>query len=207
MVRREGEDAVKPADLATRLGQGSIVAAAAKVFARAGFVDTRVEDILTAAGVARRTFYRYFSSKESVLAAVYEVATAELIHAIRALPTREPLLALRHGLDLYLDYHVENGALLRVLIEQAMASDSPLAAPRRHFRGKLVKLLDEAVRATTGEVHPPILYLALISALEGTSLELLAGTSSPADVARAKQAMHLVLDRVLAPKEHPALRR
>jgi hypothetical protein len=49
------------------------------------------------------------------------------------------------------------------------------------------------------EAHPPMLYLALISALEGTSLELLATEARPADVARAKKVMRLILDRVLAP--------
>lgn len=187
-----------PPSLTTRLGRAPIVVAAAKVFARSGFADTRVEDVLAAAGVARRTFYRYFASKEDVLAAVYELAATELVNAMRSLPKDDPIAALRHGLDLYLDYHVENGALLRVLIEQAVASDSPLAAPRRQFRAALVSLMDEAVRATTGEKHPPILYLALISALEGASLELVAAGATARDVAEAKRVMRVILTRVLA---------
>jgi len=184
--------------LAARIGQGGVIAAAAKVFARHGFADTRVEDILAEAGVARRTFYKYFSSKEDVLAAVYELATGELVKAMRDARGGEPIVAVRHGLDLFLDYHVENAALLRVLVEQAMFSDSPLAAARRRFREDLVQLLDAAVRATTGESHDPILYLALLSALEGVSLELFASDVTPAHVARAKKAMHLLLERVVA---------
>lgn len=188
------------ATLATRIGQGPIVAAAATVFARRGFADTRVEDILGESGIARRTFYKYFSSKEDVLAAVYEFATGELLKAMREVPSPEPLLGVRRGLDLFLDYHVENAALLRVLVEQAILSDSPLAAARRRFRADLVQLIDVAVRASTGETHDPMLYAALVSALEGTSLDLFATDVSAKTVERAKRVMHLLLERVLGPR-------
>src|SRR5262245_18255916 len=96
--------------LTTRLGQGFIVSAAGKVFARRGFDATRVEDILQAAPVARRTFYKYFSSKEDVLAAIYELATGELLKTIRAVSSDDPLQAMRRGLDAYLDYHMKNAS-------------------------------------------------------------------------------------------------
>ena len=188
----------KPGTLATRIGQAGVIAAAAKVFARLGFERTRVEDILAEAGVARRAFYKQFSSKEDVLAAVYELATGELLKAMRGVRSDEPLIAMRHGLDLYLDYHVENAPLLRVLVEQALLSDSPLASARRRFREDLVRILDAAVTASTGESHDPMLYAALISALEGTSLDLFATDISAPLVARAKGVMHLLLERVLA---------
>jgi AcrR family transcriptional regulator len=185
--------------LSTRFAQGGIIAAAAKVFARLGFAATRVEDILEAAGVARRTFYKYFTSKEDVLSAVYDLATGELLRALRSIPASVPLETLGRGLDLYLDYHIENAALLKVLVEQAIRSDSPLAEARRRFRVDVAQLLDGAVRATTGEAHDPMLYAALISALEGLSLDLLATQASKAEVKRAKQVMHLLLLRVLGP--------
>jgi TetR/AcrR family transcriptional regulator len=191
---------MKPAEaspLSTRIGQGGVIAAAAKVFAQRGFTETRVEDILEEAGVARRTFYKYFSSKEDVLAAVYDLATGELMSGMRDVRSADPMLAVRRGLDLYLDYHVENAPLLRVLVEQALLSGSPLAAARRRFRADLVLLITEAVRASGGETHDPMLYAALISALEGTSLDLFAKGPTPADVTRAKRVMHTLLSRTL----------
>jgi AcrR family transcriptional regulator len=187
----------KAPSLTTRIGQGPVIAAAAKVFAERGFGDTRVEDILEETGIARRTFYKYFSSKEDVLAAVYELATGELLRAMRDVQSPRPLHAVRLGLDLFLDYHVQNASLLRVLVEQALLSDSPLAAARRRFRADLVQLLDAAVRASTGESHDPMLYAALVSALEGTSLDLFASGVSADRVERAKRVMHLLLERVL----------
>jgi hypothetical protein len=101
-------------------------------------------------------------------------------------------------LDAYLDYHVEHGELLRVLVQEAVRVESPLAVHRRRFREELVRLLDAAVRASTGEAHDPLLYAALISAVEGVSLELLASRPDAREVARAKSVLHLILERTLA---------
>jgi AcrR family transcriptional regulator len=185
--------------MTTKLAQGGILAAAIEVFAKLGFAAVRVEDILGAAGIARRTFYKYFQSKEDLLASIYELATSELLKEIRtvAAVNDDPVKALRRGLDAYLDYHVENGPLLRILVEQAMRSDSPLFQARRRFREDLIRFLDEAAKKSRRESHDPLLYAALLSALEGISLELLTKSAGREDVARAKRVMHLMLTRVL----------
>ncbi len=187
--------------MARRLAQGGVLAAAAGVFTKLGFAKTRVEDILDAAGIARRTFYKHFQNKDEVLAAIYEIATAELLGAIRAQAEGspgKPLRAIRDALDAYLDYHVESGALVRVLSEQAMRADSPLAPLRRRFRADLVRVLGDAVFAETGHRHDPFVYLGLVSALEGVSLELLESGAKAADVERARKVMHRLLDHTLA---------
>jgi AcrR family transcriptional regulator len=168
-----------------------------KVFARRGFAATRVEDVLEEANVARRTFYRYFNSKEDVLAAVYELATGELLRALEELgrEVADPLSGVRAGVDLYLDFHVENHALLRVLVEQSVRSDSPLAALRRRFRAQLLKVVMVHAPETRG-VAPldGFTYVALVSALEGVALELLDGTASKDEVRRAKNAIHALVE-------------
>jgi AcrR family transcriptional regulator len=183
--------------LTTRIAQTGIVAAAAGVFARLGYEATRVEDILEAAGIARRTFYRYFRGKDDVLAALYELATGELVKAVRSEVTSDaPAEGIKRTLDLYLDYHVENAALVRVLTEQAVRSDSPLFEHRRRFRDELAKILSDSLR-TKGEKHDPMLYLAILSAIEGLSLELLAEGADATKVKRAKKVMSFLLARIL----------
>src|SRR5215475_13080759 len=100
--------------LAARVAQSGVVAASVGVFARRGFVATRVEDILAAAGIARRTFYKYFQSKEDVLAAIYDFATGELLREIQSAAETsddDPFASVLRGLDTYLDYHAENAPL------------------------------------------------------------------------------------------------
>lgn len=186
-----------PPSLSARVIENGIVAAAMRVFARRGFTATRVEDVLEEAGVARRTFYRYFTSKEDVLAAVYELATAELVRAI------DDTVDLHAAIDLYLDFHigvwggaprVENAALLRVLVEQSVRSDSPLAAQRRRFRTHLLRVLVRAADARGVSPLDGFTYVALVSALEGVALELLEGRATPEEVERAKQAVYRLVE-------------
>ncbi len=194
----------KHGPLAAALGDAAILAAGVDVFTRLGFASARVEDILASAKIARRTFYKHFSSKEAVLSAIYDVATRQLMQEIRSAEGDDPLDLVRHGLDLYLDYHVDNATLLRLLVEHAIRSDSPLHAARRRFREELVALLDGAVRARGGPARDPLLYVALISALEGVSLELLATAAEPGDVARAKRVMHELLATTLGGRRREA---
>jgi AcrR family transcriptional regulator len=188
--------------MSSRLAENNILLAAADAFAELGFSATRVEDILEGAGVARRTFYKYFGSKEEVLTAIYALATDEITRAIQnaalSAESADPIDALRLGLDAYLDYHADNARLVRVLVQQAIRYESPLAEHRRRFREDLIRLMASAVRASTGEVHDPMLYGALLSAVEGISLELLADEPGSSEVKRAKAALHLILERTLS---------
>lgn len=179
--------------------ENGILVAAMKVFARRGFTATRVEDVLEEAGIARRTFYRYFTSKEDVLAAVYELATGELLGALdEASVAVDSLSGVRAGVDLYLDFHVENAALFRVLVEQSVRSDSPLAGHRRQFRARILRVLVQAAEARGVAPLDGFTYVALVSALEGVALELLEGAASANDIARAKKAVHALVESGLA---------
>jgi len=201
MINKRSKPSLRKAQssLLARLAGSGILHAAIEVFSRQGFAATSVEDILKAAGVARRTFYKHFGNKEEVLAAIYELATGELLAAIRGdgATGGDPLDAVERALDTYLDYHIANARLVRVLVQQAIRSDSALHAFRQQFRQNLIELLDAAVRTSTGEHNDPMLYAALVSALEGISLDLLSSEAGPREVARAKKVMHLLLERTL----------
>lgn len=199
MSRRRTANAV-----ATQLARGPILAAAMQVFARLGIDETRVEDILQAANIARRTFYKYFSSKEDVLAALYTLATAELVRSIEDARRREPGLAgIHRGIDTYLDFH-DSVPGLRQLIELGLRSTSQLAPRRRWLRDELARILDDAVRELDGRRLDPLVFYALLSALEGLSLQVLDDGGRPADLARARRVIHALLDQTLGVADgHP----
>jgi AcrR family transcriptional regulator len=193
-------------DIESRLGQGSILAAALGVFERKGFAATRVEDILEAAGVARRTFYKQFKSKEDVLAALYTMAMGEILAALQTDvedAPEHPLGSIHRAIDVYLDYHAKNAGTLRVLLGQAMRPDSPLFEQRRSFRAALVRILSD-VADKRGKDFAPLVFVALVSAVEGLSLELLETGARPRDIAIARQTTHALLAKVFDVKG-PAL--
>ncbi|MEU1853445.1 TetR family transcriptional regulator [Streptomyces sp. NPDC019990] len=76
-----------------------IARAAAGLFARHGLRATRAEDIAQAAGIAPRTFYRYFATKEEAVAPLYAAGAQRWVEAVRAAPAEVSVFeALRQGI-------------------------------------------------------------------------------------------------------------
>ncbi|MEU6669718.1 TetR family transcriptional regulator [Streptomyces sp. NPDC046727] len=63
-----------------------IARAAAALFVQQGLRATRAEDIAQAAGIAPRTFYRYFATKEEAVAPLYAAGAQRWIEAVRTAP-------------------------------------------------------------------------------------------------------------------------
>ncbi|QIJ66583.1 TetR family transcriptional regulator [Streptomyces sp. JB150] len=63
-----------------------IARAAAGLFVRQGLRATRAEDIARAAGIAPRTFYRYFAGKEEAVAPLYAAGAQRWAEAVREAP-------------------------------------------------------------------------------------------------------------------------
>lgn len=81
--------------------RAEIARAAIRSFLRDGFESTTVDDIAAAAGISRRTYFRYFGSKdESLLSGMQEVGILVAEAFRRVPPTVPPLIALR---DAYLE--------------------------------------------------------------------------------------------------------
>ncbi|MFE6285828.1 TetR/AcrR family transcriptional regulator [Streptomyces sp. NPDC057877] len=68
---------------ATRM---EIARAAARLFVTHGLRGTRAEDIAQAAGIAPRTFYRYFATKEEAVAPLYAAGAQRWAEAVRTAP-------------------------------------------------------------------------------------------------------------------------
>lgn len=70
--------------------------AAIRLFAEKGYSRTSIEDIASAAEVSRRTFFRYFGSKEGVIFADADEQGAAILQALAAQPRAlAPLVAFR----------------------------------------------------------------------------------------------------------------
>jgi AcrR family transcriptional regulator len=85
-----------------------LVAAAVRLFRTRGYEETTVDDIAAAAGVGRRTFFRYFRSKEDAVSPDHEAALARVAEIFETAHPTEPAasLVLRAGetvFDLYAD--------------------------------------------------------------------------------------------------------
>lgn len=65
---------------------------ALELFAERGFDATTVDDVAEAAGIGRRTFFRYFASKNDVVWGDFDAALAQLRARLEAVPPAVPLM-------------------------------------------------------------------------------------------------------------------
>lgn len=70
---------------------------ALRLFASRGFDNTTIEQIAAEAGVSERTFFRYFTTKASVLWAEFETEVEMIRSALAAVPDDMPLMDAVRG--------------------------------------------------------------------------------------------------------------
>jgi AcrR family transcriptional regulator len=100
-------EVLAPMSLAERkrqLVRDQLCEAALRLLAGQGYEETTIEQVVAAAGVSRRTFFRYFKSKEDVIVeSVADMSTA-VRAALAARPAREnPQTAIRAALSETID--------------------------------------------------------------------------------------------------------
>ncbi|WP_410675049.1 mycofactocin system transcriptional regulator [Amycolatopsis sp. cmx-4-68] len=126
---------------------------ALRLFTERGFHETTVDDIAAAAGVSRRTFFRYYDAKSDVLWNEFdtEVATITqlLVEASGELPVmdavREAVLAANH-------YRAEDVPELRMRMNLLSSVPELAASAARHYDA-WERAVSAYVGARTG--HPP----------------------------------------------------
>ncbi len=102
--------------------RGQILKGTAQVVARQGVRGCTVQDVLNAASVSRRTFYKQFNSMEDALDGLFEVATAVLPATIEVAvaSASTPVEQLERALDAFLNIQQLGGRLVIELHAEAM---------------------------------------------------------------------------------------
>ncbi|MET7296507.1 TetR family transcriptional regulator [Streptomyces griseoloalbus] len=194
-----------------------IARAAAGLFVRQGLRATRAEDIAQAAGIAPRTFYRYFASKEEAIGPLYATGAQRWVEAVRAAPAEVPLPrvledAVRHTLTpgvgvsaaswnwvrTLIRLAEANPALRRVWAEACQASERNLseALGERLTAGQVAHGSDNvAVHARLG------FAAAVASAAVRTAMESWAAGDDPAEGPRGPA--ELALGNLAALRDFP----
>ena len=177
---RRGRSAAGRAEL-----RRDLVAAAVELFHARGYDDTTIDDIAAAAGVGRRTFFRYFRSKEDAISPDHETALARIADVFEAAHPTEPVvvLVLRAGetvFDLYTDdpaLSVRRFALTHrvpALRDRESASvDHYRRLFTRHLRQRLAEQPD-------GELRAAVIGAAVVAA-HNVALRTWLAAGAPAD--------------------------
>jgi AcrR family transcriptional regulator len=120
---------------------------ALQLFAERGYDAVTVADICAAAEIAPRTFFRYFPTKEDVLAEPARVMATRVSASLSAAPVElGDAEALSYALRELGEYVVAHGTRLTVFFRVAAASSAVRANPFLHLSGRERELTEQLVR-------------------------------------------------------------
>jgi AcrR family transcriptional regulator len=92
-------------DRARRAVQGELIDVALRLFVERGYDEVRVDQIAEAAGMSKRSFFRYFPSKDALLLGKYDKLGEDLAIALSERPQDEAAwFSLRRMFDGVVDY-------------------------------------------------------------------------------------------------------
>ncbi len=129
---------------------------AVSLFVDKGYDETTIDDLAAAAGMSKRTFFRYFASKEELVMGKYEYFGEQLVDDLAARPADEPVwVSLRQVFGRVVDY-VENDALRAesVAMEKIVRDHPTLNASYLERVSRMQELVLDEVRTRTGRPDP-----------------------------------------------------
>lgn len=164
-----------PASLKTRKQQvvrDALSAAAEALFLARGFEAVTVEEIAEAAGLSRRTFFRYYKSKEDVMAERTDRLGEQLLAELAARPAEEPpLLAIRNALVPAIEYGLTEPDLVRStirLLRETSALRRAVMERRNRLEERITALMVQRMDVISDD-NTPMLLAFLTRALHDTA--------------------------------------
>ncbi|GAA1952915.1 TetR family transcriptional regulator [Catenulispora subtropica] len=110
MLRRTESPGLTLAERKRQLVRDELGDAALRLLAKQGFEETTVDQLAAAAGVSRRTFFRYFASKEDVVISFLSLVGEQIVAEVEARPADEPpAIAIREAVKaITVEHFLEN---------------------------------------------------------------------------------------------------
>lgn len=171
------------------------------IFTQKGVTETTVQDLLEAAQVSRRTFYKYFNDKFDVLQKIYTLSVSMLAKRFNDEMSQTSSLTelISKTVDIYFSYHITMGSLIRIMHEEACRQESPLnsnrIADRTGFSGSFNQQVNRYQKKELSKLN---LY-SVFWILENASLYLLTETEcNESDVDSCKTEMREVIMAIVS---------
>lgn len=163
-----------PATSRGRRTRDRLLVAARQVFEEKGFLDTRVEQIVQAAGVAYGSFYRYFQSKEDVFAELttmlFEDMTNRQHAAIMGTTPRDRISRANRS---YCEAYLHNAAMMAI-VEQVATINPEFRVLRREHRMRETERSAQAIRhwqeqgMVSADLNPELTAMSLGAMVDHT---------------------------------------
>jgi AcrR family transcriptional regulator len=190
-----------PLEVRREVQRRRLYAAAAAVFARAGYADATAEAIAREAGMSKATFYEHFGGKEDCIVALFDAAAEAVAAAMRSAgeeaPADVPGGRVAALLRTYLEVLAAFPDEARTLLVEIVGAGPRAVARRDRVLAEQARTIDAVNRADAELGHAPRLASPHDAfALMGAVVELASRhirTGEPADVAE----LEAVVDRLV----------
>jgi AcrR family transcriptional regulator len=154
--------------------------AALTLFTEKGFDAVTIDDIAASADVSRRTFFRYFASKEDVILSDHPRRLGELRAELDRRPADEPALtALRHAIiSLAGSFEEQREHLLRrfELIKETPALEARSLCLQRNWETGVTEMLADRMGVNPAEdLRPGVVAATTMAAMRVATANWLAG--------------------------------
>ncbi len=104
---------------------------ALQLLAAKGYDETTVDDIVAAAGMSRRTFHRYYASKEDVVIQLLADLGAQMRDELATRPPGEPpAVALRHAVTVAINFCADHHDPVKTLAVVRLIHRTPVLRAR-----------------------------------------------------------------------------
>lgn len=167
--------------------QQRILEAAERLFAAQGFHAVGVDAIGSDAGLSGSAIYRHFSSKDEILAALFDAATSELL--VRLGPPLALDEELVHLVDVHLDFTLERSLLSMIWQhEQRSLTDAhrrSFVRARAHYVDRWMTALAMTYPDQSRDVHALAMNAAQAAIMSVTLRPRSAGSAETRAVVRS----------------------
>lgn len=193
--------------------RSALAVAALDLFVTQGYEATTVEDIVDVVGVGRRTFFRYFRSKEDVVFADHDDQLAEVVGILDAAGAAEPALSvLTRAAEVVLGTYLAEPelALKRFELTRQVPSlrDKEIASIDRYQR-VFARFLRQRFAARghdgdDGELHASVAAAAVVATHNHVLRSWLRSGGELDALERLRQALRATVGRLTDDDGHPA---
>ena len=125
-----------------------ILGHARDVFAKRGYHHAKIEDIVTAAGVARGTFYLYFADKRAIFEEIVDRFIAKLAMNVVRVDVydknRSVADQVRENIRRVVGMLLDDRATTKILLTDALGVDAAFDRKLHSFYDEVTKLLVES---------------------------------------------------------------
>lgn len=203
----QGDEAPSLRERNKARARAEIASAALRLFGERGFSGVTVDEIVSAAGVSRRTFFRYFETKEDALLADYPELNLRLTEGLSSAHP-DPMGAVRAGLHRLADWYVERSEA--VLERSRVIRDGMhLAARNLEFLSQweraIATTIADQLGADPASLVPRTAGAAVVGAFKAALTQWVRSSCTEDLHSLTDRALDLVLRGLQAEVEVPAL--